>query len=296
MTSEPVTSTDTAAPPSKFLGEFGLPALASPADAAALGPQVKMGSVLDVETTGMSVSRDRVIEVAIRTFFYHAETGSILATGPSYEGLQDPGRELPAEIVRLTGIRDEDLRGRKVDWARVRELLDASELVLAHNASFDRPFVENELGGKVARPWACTARQVRWRSKGFPGGGLVSLSRAHGFFVDAHRAMNDVNATLKLMTLTDPGTGKAYFAELMANAYRRQLRVIAAGSPFEKKDLLKARRYRWNPERRFWHRVVYENELAGEIAWLEAMVYGGAFRGTIREIPLTEHYSRYVEG
>ena len=41
-----------------------------------------------------------------------------------------------------TGLTDEELRAERVDVARAGALLGRSHLVVAHNARFDRPFVE----------------------------------------------------------------------------------------------------------------------------------------------------------
>jgi DNA polymerase-3 subunit epsilon len=52
--------------------------------------------------------------------------------------------------------------------------------------------------------------------------------------------------------------------------------VKAFGSPFETKDKLKARGYRWDAEARVWSTAVKSAEaLDAESAWLKAQVYGG---------------------
>jgi DNA polymerase III subunit epsilon len=51
--------------------------------------------------------------------------------------------------------------------------------------------------------------------------------------------------------------------------------VYAIGSPFESKDLLKSRSYRWNGEIKCWSRVLSsEQALREELAWLKVNVYG----------------------
>jgi DNA polymerase-3 subunit epsilon len=65
-------------------------------------------------------------------------------------------------------------------------------------------------------------------------------------------------------------------ARLLQAARATSFRVFADGAPFETKDLLKARGYRWDAERRVWHGEVRdEAALDEERAWLKANVYGG---------------------
>jgi DNA polymerase-3 subunit epsilon len=55
-----------------------------------------------------------------------------------------------------------------------------------------------------------------------------------------------------------------------------QQKVYAINSPFETKDKLKARNYRWSAELRCWSRVVAgEAETKQELEWLKHNVYGG---------------------
>ena len=52
--------------------------------------------------------------------------------------------------------------------------------------------------------------------------------------------------------------------------------MLATQAPFDAKDVLKARAYRWDAEKRVWHtRLKDEAQLAAELEWLKAAVYGG---------------------
>src|SRR5205814_9716340 len=59
---------------------------------------------LDLETTGLDPARDRVIEIGA-VAFTPEQVGSTL------EQLVDPGRAVPDTVLRLTGIKQEELRG-----------------------------------------------------------------------------------------------------------------------------------------------------------------------------------------
>ena len=63
---------------------------------------------------------------------------------------------------------------------------------------------------------------------------------------------------------------------LMAAAAHPSYKLRATGSPFDSKDKLKARGYRWDGEGKVWYcNLGSEAALNDELAWLKAEVYGG---------------------
>ena len=106
---------------------------------AAAGPR-RRGLFVDVETTGFDPERDAVIELAMLPFLYTLEglvTEVLRNEARSWR--QDPGAPLPTEITQLTDLTDEDLAGQQIDTAAADDLVARSDLVIAHNAAFDRP-------------------------------------------------------------------------------------------------------------------------------------------------------------
>jgi DNA polymerase-3 subunit epsilon len=96
--------------------------------------------VLDIETTGLQASRQRIIEIGIAHF-----AGGIATT--YWESLCNPGRRVPAYIVKLTGIDDDLLQDAPQFEAiaeSVVELLGDS-IVVGHNVEFDLAFLNEEL-------------------------------------------------------------------------------------------------------------------------------------------------------
>ena len=243
----------------------------------------RRAAVLDVETTGLDADTDQVIEIGIRTFAWNGQTGGLLDVGPHYAGLQDPGAPLSDEISRLTGLTDADLNGQQIDWLAVAALLADVELIIAHNAAFDRPFVDRHLADNP-HVWGCSLQHIDWKGMGFPVARLEVLSIFHGFFVDAHRALEDADALLHLLSHTMPDSEQGYLVGLAAGAQRASVDFRATGSPFETKDLLKARRYRWQPEAKVWQKQVDAAEAEGERQWLLDNVYNGQRRWQERVI------------
>ncbi|WP_413584303.1 3'-5' exonuclease [Bdellovibrio sp. HCB274] len=251
---------------------------------------VRTAMVLDVETTGLNQNEDQVIEIGLRQFDFNKNTGEILRLGKSYSAFQDPGRPLSPEIVALTGITDEDLAGKNIDWNHVDQLISETCLVIAHNAKFDRPFIDRKSKTSKERIWGCSFKQVDWHSKGFTSPKLELLNIYHGFFTDSHRALNDVDALLYLLSIPESQSEKPYLMELTSNAKRMMTHMIASSAPFESKEHLKSRGYSWDNTNRFWSKVIFKDDVKNEITWLEDTVYCGPFNGIQRDIPLMDNF------
>lgn len=274
----------------KFTGAFQTASYATEEWIAGHADRVRLGAVIDVETTGLNKKSDEIIEIGLRRFLFNKVTGELLKSVDSYSAFQDPGRPLTDDIKRITGLTDEMLAGKHIDWARVDALLSESGLIIAHNASFDRPFIDRHSKVSPGKTWACSVKQIDWSSKHYPSQKLEILSIFHGFFTDAHRALHDVDALLHLISHQDGLTGKPYLDELLRNARRPVVKVVAANSPFDSKDFLKERGYGWDTAARAWHKTIFKENLETEIAWLETKVYNGEFKGSAVEIPLVDNF------
>jgi len=274
----------------QFNGNFNVPDYATDAWMEENATKLRVGVAIDVETTGLSHETDVVIEVGLRQFIYHVHTGEIVRVEDAYSGLQDPGFPLSDKIKRITGITDEKLKGKSIDWEKVDAMVARADIVLAHSASFDRPFIDRNAPSSAAKVWGCSYQQIDWILKGYSNSKLEFLSIYHGFYTDAHRALNDSDALIHLLSFKDQSSGTPYLSELLTNARRSVVRVIAAKSPFETKDLLKDRDYSWDPKKKAWHRTVYKDELDQEMEWLMAKVYSGEFRGQIQELSFQDTF------
>jgi DNA polymerase-3 subunit epsilon len=236
------------------------------------GGDTFIGVVIDVETTGFDADTDAIIELALRRFRYDGR-GRILKVDSARAWREDPGRPLEPEIIRLTGITDGELAGQKIDDDEVVRLLRTAHLVIAHNAAFDRKFVDRRLPGAARLAWACSCREIDWAGAGFDGRALGWLLAQSGWFFEGHRASNDVDAVIALLwqKRADGGT---YLAELVDSANCPTVRIEAFGAAFGLKDALRARGYRWDPNGRVWWRDVEAKDLIAEESWLAQNVYG----------------------
>jgi len=243
---------------------------------AATGSSIQRLLVLDTETTGLEHSRDKIIELALLRVDIDTATGLPCGSVQVYDGLEDPGQPIPDIVRKITGIDDSMVVGQKLDEARIAELLDGVDLVVAHNAGFDRPFVEARLPAFVAKAWACSFADIDWKQEGRDSAKLTALALDLGVFYDAHRAEMDCHALLAVLQATMPVAGHTGLAHLLTAAEGTRFRLQATGAPFDAKDALKERGYRWDGANKVWHtRLDDEASLQLECDWLAVQVYRG---------------------
>lgn len=231
------------------------------------------GIILDTETTGLDHRKCEIIEIGLIAFTFD-ENGRIGDITGTYGGLQQPSAPVPADVIRLTGITDEMLAGQTIDRQAVEALLEPADLVIAHNAGFDRPFCEGFSPLFARKAWACSNNEVDWQQRGFEGTKLGYLIGQSGYFHEGHRALDDCFALLEVL---DSKGEQAAFAELYEASKRSKVRIFAENSPFEMKDHLKARGYRWSDgsdgRPKSWWTEISEDALESELHYLRSEVY-----------------------
>jgi len=156
--------------------------------------------VLDFETTGLTPTFDRTIEVAATLLVDHRPV-------ETFHQLMHPGMRLPSFITSLTGITEAMLHGQprpEQVMPRLHQFVRGLPIV-AHNAAFDRGFLRAELaraGLKLESEFLCTMRLARRLVPGLPSYRLDALvdslevrkPDARQF----HRSVADVNHTVAI--------------------------------------------------------------------------------------------------
>lgn len=249
----------------------------------------RVAAVVDTETTGLDPAVDRLVEIAIERFSYDAQ-GHIIAIERPNSWLEDPGQPMPDRLVRLTGLTDEDLSGRKFDDAAIVSMLEGADLIIAHNAAFDRPFLDRRFHTLSKRAWACSLAQLDWSALGFDGRALGHLLLQNGWYFRGHRADKDVHALVTLLGVT-LGNGRTILSHLLERCEQASFRIEAVGAPFEAKDALKGRGYRWDSRQRHWWREVDDSALDPETAWLGHAVYRFGGRPIIHRVTAEDRFS-----
>lgn len=236
----------------------------------------RQGVILDTETTGLDHRTDEIIEIGVITFTFD-DNGAIGDVTGIYGGLRQPAIAIPEEITRLTGITDEMVAGQSIDMARLTSLIADADLIVAHNAGFDRPFCEAFSPIFRDKAWACSVSEIDWRVRGFEGNKLGYLIGQSGYFHDGHRAVDDCFALLEVLEQTRPGQSNTPFAELHEASQRSRVRLYAENSPFDMKDHLKKRGYRWSDgsdgRPKSWWVELPEEKLDEELHFLRTEIY-----------------------
>ena len=224
--------------------------------AQASGASQALGLFLDVETTGIQSHSDKIIDLGYVLFSYEKATGRITGIVKEFSQLQDPEEPLSEIVKKITGYDDADLKGKQIDWKEVEGDFSKANVIIAHNARFDRAFLDRYLPLSANKVWSCSMSQIDWKEKGHGSRSAEFLAKDHGFFFDGHTALMDVKACVRLISLIDPDTKAPYFQELLANARIQKKWVFANGAGFDLKDELKQRGYMWERQKRVWKKCV----------------------------------------
>ena len=207
-------------------------------------PNERVVAIIDTETTGLDYSSDEVIEFAGIAFAYDLD-GRFVSALSSISQLQEPRSPLPKEITELTGISDAMVKGKSFDVGEIENFIKSVDLIVAHNAAFDRPFCERISSAFVNKPWACSVNEIDWRSLGYEGTKLAYLVNSSGWFFDAHRALDDCRALAKVLA-TEISTEAPCtpFGILLASAREVKWRV-SLSAPYGLRVPLRERGFRW---------------------------------------------------
>ena len=264
-------------------------------------PKLFIATIIDLETMGMDAKIHEIIEIGLLSFTFSNGDG-IIEVIDTYNELHDPGKPIPAEITKITHISNEDVKGKAIDWSRVIQMVQRSHLIICHNSRFDRNFLELQTTEAIKavvenKPFACTIKDIDWKGRGYESSKLDYLNFKLGYFYEGHRALVDCWATFNLL-LHEKGA----FDELKANVRCKETLLCAENAAFDKKDLLKARNYRWSDGSsslpKCWYIVITNEQLAAEKEWLDEHIYTrlGAAEAKLQiEITAFKRYSFRAE-
>jgi DNA polymerase III epsilon subunit-like protein len=175
-----------------------------------------IGCAMDWETTGLVLHPDTKIEKQPHGIEFAAvlfdDTGAILE---EYEAIVDPGVEIEEVITKITGLTNEDLRGKPhvaTILPDIARLFGKADVLIAHNLPFDMAITEMEFqrlkgfaGPDLVWPkhHLCTAQswQEQW-------GKRPKLLELYEYvtgtpLAQTHRALDDVRALVEICIKTN---------------------------------------------------------------------------------------------
>jgi DNA polymerase III subunit epsilon len=187
--------------------EIAEPPLTAKATAAWLTAMPARVLALDVETTGLDTT-DRVVSAG----FLLLETCSLVSGQIEMKInhlIFNPERRSHPAAERIHGYRQSVLVRQETfseEMDSIRELLDTSNLVVAHNADFDVSFLDRELAAvgypPISKPRYCTMNE--WRNRGLPGpASLDAIAKYLGMARSSHlhNALEDAWLALRIYLL-----------------------------------------------------------------------------------------------
>jgi DNA polymerase-3 subunit epsilon len=117
-----------------------------------------------------------------------------------------------------------------------------------------------------------------------------------GYFINAHRALDDAEGVLGLLLGTFPVTETPIFKTLLEKSDEMTAKICAVGAPFDKKDILKQRGYRWNDGSvcgcKGWWTSLPQHLEQDELAYLAKEIYPGGNTSSV-DINRIDAYARF---
>ena len=186
---------------------------------------------------------------------------------------EDNSIKITPKLQELHGISQKALDRNGVPHAGIlnfifQNYVSKSDHICAHNAPFDKAFVDAELVRSALEPWAMNWLDSRTDlpfSDNIQSRSLKYLACEHGFLYDAHSALNDVLAMAKIFCQYDHNKT----AELVTSPYAH----LYHQSSFEDKALqakLKEVGFHWDRQKKLWKKTLRSNQLEEELKRLTA--------------------------
>ena len=203
---------------------------------------------IDFESTGLSFEEDRITEIGAALVEW--ETGlpvKLMST------LVNPGRPIPEEIVKITGITDElvDLYGKseKAAFAELHDLMSYADYAAAFNGfRFDQPFYIATCKRLGVEPsglaWLDFSADIKFPAE-ITTRNLRHLASEHNFLNPlSHRSIFDVMTMFKIAS-------QYSLDAIIARAAEPTLYVQAVVS-FKDNQKAKDYSFRWHPDSKRW--------------------------------------------
>ena len=216
------------------------------------GPELLL--ILDTETTGLSPAEHRCIEVG--AVLFSVRDRSVL----SQVSFLMPCTSNAAEAVN--GIAPA-LTQRPQPWqaglACFEAMVEAADVLLAHNAAFDQQWFGLGSLPALSKPWLCSMEDIRWpqerQLRSTPS--VRDLALAYGVPVwAAHRALTDCIYLAQVFERCED------LEDLLLQAMEPR-RLYRARLSYEERHKAREAGFRWNqPVSGAWSRRLSEREVA----------------------------------
>lgn len=167
-------------------------------------------TVIDIETTGLDTSFDRIIELSA----IKVRDGKVV---DSFSTLVNPQRPLDWWIIELTGINDDMLKDAPLISDTINQFVDflGDDIVVGHNVNFDINFIYDYYKWVAnidfTNDFVDTLRLARFILKDLEHHRLSDLVEHLGLGVDVkHRGLDDANVAFEILSVLKDKVIKEY--------------------------------------------------------------------------------------
>jgi len=209
--------------------------------------------ILDTETNGLDAQKDECLEIG--AILFHVFSRTVLSQQsfllPVNSNAAEIINKIPAEITRLQQPWQDAL-------LYFEKMLDATDILVAHNAEFDRQWFGKKPLPQVKKPWLCTMNDISWPSqrnlKARPS--VRDLALAYEVPVwNAHRALTDCIYLSEVFRRCDD-------LETLIRQGLEPRKLMRAQVSYEERHLAKKAGFTWNdPVPGAWSRRLSEREI-----------------------------------
>lgn len=157
---------------------------------------------IDTETTGLDPRKDELLSASFLECSYDAFDLSLVSLDRVTEEFREPSQPIPPNISALTGLTNDNLRGKKFNDRRIYAAIKDADYLIAHNADFDRAFLNAYDPIFNLHKWKCTLKDIEWNYYADPyiSRSLKSLCNHFGISYRAHNATNDALAIIYILS------------------------------------------------------------------------------------------------
>jgi len=240
-------------------------------------------SELEFEISQDDENTKTVVFCNLITTSFDSEIGDILRINLKYASINQrgefcrvsktlsmfevPERELSEEEKRFLDFDIKTKRDSKINWDSILNVFKNADIIVAHNASFVRPFIRKHVEEDCL--WGCTLDFIDWNSMGFPSKNLSTLSVFSGLVYNFSDSLATLDSLLHVISKNNK------FTYLLNRCEQQDLQVYAANSKRDSNTVLKRGGYRWNPDVTCWWKNARDKSHAEEEAlWLKKNVPG----------------------
>lgn len=170
----------------------------------------RLGLAFDTETTGLTLHPDADVRkqpkmIEFGGVLFSLDDGSVV---DEVSILINPSEPITAEITKITGITDDDVRDAPTFLAalpQLRRVFAAASAVVAHNLPFDRSIVRGELARNGVQHFVWPAKEMCtvgvYRDEWGKNPKLTELYEAvmGRPLAQTHRALDDVKAMVEII-------------------------------------------------------------------------------------------------